>query len=93
MITVCFLQFLFIGLILFRVSAMLRHVQDNCPKTSISYMSCLNYVTNKMSYKFKKFRPLKAVPSKSPIAVRYGMAKLSGSLPEFQNKCTIQLAK
>jgi hypothetical protein len=39
------LKCLFLRGIEIRVSAMLRHVQDNCPKTSISYQSCFNNVT------------------------------------------------
>jgi len=34
-----------------RVYAMLRHVQNNCPKTSNSHQSCLNNVAKKMSNK------------------------------------------
>lgn len=39
-----------------------------------------------------KLRARKAVPNRSPSAVRYGIEKLSGSFPLFHMECTIQSA-
>lgn len=45
-----------------------------------------------MSHRKWKLRASRAVPSRSPSAVRYGMEKLSGSLPLRHMECTIQSA-